>query len=89
MCGIGLLSYLKYVHFCFFLTVQYIADFVNKTSRNKGGACSNEKREPDITLGRNYPTAGYYNFSLKNDIFKACSKQLCKLMKTIKLKFYV
>ena len=89
MCGIGLLSYLKYVHFCFFLTVQYIADFVNKKSRNKGGACSNEKREPDITLGRNYPTAGYYNFSLKNDIFKACSKQLCKLMKTIKLKFYV
>ena len=42
---------------------------VNKTSRDKGGACANEKRErcnripSEITLGRNYPSAGYTCFS--------------------------
>ena len=39
-----------------------IVDFVNKTSRDKGGTYSNEKWKPcnwilsDITPGRNYPT---------------------------------
>ena len=38
---------------------------VNKTSCDKGGACANEKRKrcnripSEITLGRNYPSAGY------------------------------
>ena len=38
---------------------------VNKTSRDKGGACANEKRKwcnripSEITHGRNYPFAGY------------------------------
>jgi len=38
---------------------------VNKTSRDKGEACANEKRKwcnrilSEITLGRNYPSAGY------------------------------
>ena len=38
--------------------MRYIDDFVNKTSRDKGGACANEKRKlcnwipPEITLGR-------------------------------------
>ena len=38
---------------------------VNKTSRDKGGACANEKRKrcnripSDITLGRNYAAWGY------------------------------
>ena len=43
-CGIGLLSYLTYVHFWKFLA-GYIVDFVNKTSHDKGGACPNEKRK--------------------------------------------
>ena len=44
-------------------TVRYIVDFVNKTLRDKGRACSNEKRKrfnrisSDKTLGLNYPTA--------------------------------
>ena len=45
------------------LTLRHIVDYVNKTSRDKGGACANEKRKQsnripsDITLGRTYPTA--------------------------------
>jgi len=58
MCGV-VLVYLLYL---------YIVGFVNKTSRDKGGACSNEKRKrcnwiPSVnTLGRNDPTAGYKLF---------------------------
>jgi len=55
----------------YFLTLRMsifencIDDFVNKTSRDKGRACANEKRKlcnripSDYTLGRNYPTAWY------------------------------
>ena len=38
---------------------------VNKTSRDKGGACANQKRKrcnripSDITIGRNYAAWGY------------------------------
>ena len=45
------------------LTLRHIVDYVNKTSRDKGGACANEKRKQcnrissDITLGRNDPIA--------------------------------
>jgi len=48
-----------YVHFWKILTGRYIDDFVNKTSRDKGGTRANEKRKrcnrisSDITLGRN------------------------------------
>ena len=68
-CGIGLsklFSYLMYVHFWKIHAGQYIIDFVNKTSHDKGGACATEKRKrcnrisSDITLGRNYPSAGYW-----------------------------
>ena len=34
VCGIGLFSYLTYVHFWKFLAEGYIDDFVNKTSRD-------------------------------------------------------
>ena len=70
MCGIGLLSYLTYVHFLFFYAGRYICDFVNKTSRDKGGAYANEKRKwcnripSDIILGRNYPSVGDFNTAL-------------------------
>ena len=43
---------------------------VNKTSRDKGGACANEKWKrcnrilSEITLGRNYPSAGYLDANL-------------------------
>ena len=59
------------VFFLNFLLDNKISDFVNKTSRDKGRACPNEKRNrcnrisSDIILSRNYPTAGYYNFCLK------------------------
>jgi len=39
---------------------------VNNTLRDKGGACANEKRRrcnripSEITLSRNYPSAGYH-----------------------------
>ena len=36
----GLFSYLTYVHFWKFHAGQYIDDFVNKTSRDKGGVCA-------------------------------------------------
>ena len=35
MCGIGLFSYITYVHVWKILTVWYIVDFVNKISRDK------------------------------------------------------
>ena len=41
---------------------------VNETSRDQGGACANEKRKrynqisSEITIGRNYPSAGYTVF---------------------------
>ena len=41
-----------------------LVTFVNKTSRDEDGACANEKQKwcnrisLDITLGRNYPSAG-------------------------------
>ena len=41
---------------------------VNETSRDKGGACANEKRKrynqisSEITIGRIYPSAGYTVF---------------------------
>jgi len=38
----GLFSYLKYVQFWKIHAGQYIDDFVNKTSHDKGGACANE-----------------------------------------------
>ena len=38
MCGIGLFSYLTFVHFKKIHAGRYIDDFVNKTSRDKGGA---------------------------------------------------
>ena len=47
------------------LAGRYIIDFVNKTSRDKGGAGTNEKQKQCIripsgnTLGRNYPFVGY------------------------------
>jgi len=41
VCGIGLFSYLTYVHFGKFLTVKYIVDFVNKTSHDKVRANEN------------------------------------------------
>jgi len=34
VCGIGLFSYLTYVHFWIFYAGRYIADFVSKTSRD-------------------------------------------------------
>ena len=37
---------------------------VNKTSRDKGGACSNGAKPSEITLGRNYPSAGYLDANL-------------------------
>ena len=42
VCGIGLFSYLTYVHFWKIHTVWYIVDIVNKTSRDKGGVCANQ-----------------------------------------------
>ena len=66
MCGIGLFSYLTYVHFLKFHAAQYIGDFVNKTSCDKGGACTNEKRKrcnrisSDNTLGRSDLSVGYF-----------------------------
>ena len=62
VCGIGLFWY---VHFWKIHARRCIEDFVNKTSRYKGGAWANEKRKwcnrisLDITLGRNYPSEGY------------------------------
>jgi len=41
MCGIGLFSYLTYVHFWKFHAGRYIDDYVNKTSHDKDGACAN------------------------------------------------
>jgi len=58
VCGVGLLSYFTYDHFRKFLTGQYIVDFVNKTSHDKGGACGNHRIIVN-TLGRNYLTVGY------------------------------
>ena len=61
MCGIGLFSYLTYVHFLNILTGPYIVDFVNKTSHDKGRASANEERKripSDNTPGRNYASAG-------------------------------
>ena len=46
----------------------------HKTSRDKGGACENGKWKrcnwisPDITLGRNYPSAGYFKGQVDEDI---------------------
>ena len=66
VCNIGLFSYLCYVHFFFkFRIGQYIVDFVNKTSRDKGGDCVNEKRKrcngipSERTLCQNDPSVGY------------------------------
>ena len=65
---------------------QYIDDFVNKTSHDKGGTCANEKRKPcnaissDITLGRNYPFAGYkLNITETNLIIYSLSKYPTKI----------
>ena len=72
VCVIGLFSYLTYVHFWKILAGRYIVDFVNKTSCDKGGECANEKRKQcnqipsDITLGRNYPSVGYIDFTAQN-----------------------
>ena len=41
--GIGLFSNLTYVHFWKYHAGRYIGDFVNKTSRDKGGVCTNER----------------------------------------------
>ena len=71
MCGIGLFSYLTYLHFKEKIVEGNKHRCVNKTSHDKGGACANEKRKrcnripSDITLDRNYAAWGYYNFSQK------------------------
>ena len=65
MCGSGLFSYLTYLHLFFLIVEGNKHRCVNKTSCNKGGAYANEKRKrcnripSEITLGRNYPSAGY------------------------------
>ena len=85
-----------FLTFCFFLNFlldNKISDFVNKTSRDKGRACPNEKRNrcnrisSDIILGRNYPTAGYYNFSLKIISLEHIKNWLHSFKKIIKLQF--
>jgi len=70
VCGFGLFSYLTYVQFWKILAGPYIIDFVNKTSRDKGGVCANEKRKrcnqisSDITIGWNDPTAEYLQIGI-------------------------
>ena len=45
-----------------------LSQCVNKTSRDQGGACANDKRKlcnripSDITIGRNYAAWGYLPF---------------------------
>ena len=62
MCVVLFFGLRKVGPFLKFLAGRYIVDFVNKTSRDKSGACANEKRKrcnrilPDNTLGRNYPS---------------------------------
>ena len=46
VCGIGLFSYLTYLHFFLKIVEGNKHRSVNKTSRDKGGACANEKRKP-------------------------------------------
>ena len=73
VCGIGLFSYLTYLHLRKKMVEGNKHRCVNKTSSDKGGACGNEKRKrcsripSEITLGRNYLSAGYNIFPCIGD----------------------
>ena len=59
-----------------FLAGQYIVNFVNKTSRDKGEECTNKKRkqcnqiQSEITLGRNYLSVGYLRYHKVRNIWR-------------------
>ena len=65
-CANGAIGYRRKLRSVEITLPRDIVDFVNKTSRDKGGKYSNEKWKPcnwissDITPGRNYPTLGYW-----------------------------
>ena len=83
VCGIGLFSYLTYLHFKKKIVEGNKHRCVNKTSRDKGGACANEKRKrcnqipSEITLGRNYPSTGYDMKTINSITDNACLSGKC------------